>query len=104
MKSEEEDSLEITQMMALMPMSIAYKKNLKDYKALVYLDFYNEVAYDSSFEDLKKNPLLNEAVLKILREKKNTAMPSLPTEVVEKAMRTKNQIFKGMPNGREVQF
>jgi hypothetical protein len=99
------DEYEIVQMMALMPMSIAFKKNGIDHKALFYLDFFNEVAYNAEFEDLATvRPDLNEHILKILREKKNNAMPNIPTELAAKALNIKNKIFEGMPNAGKNQF
>lgn len=109
LKEPEADEYRILSMNQLQPMSIKWqgKRKIEDEpdhisngNMIVFLDFYNEVVYDSNFRELTSN--LGLEVLKILKEKKAWAMGShIPEDALQEVEQARKQVHEGKPNAGE---
>lgn len=88
----------------LQPMSVQWEDvELNQHTTIFHLDFLNEIVYDRMFKNASQSAL-GEAILQILREKKQEAMkPIFPEGYVESILGNKNQIFEKRPDARKYQ-
>lgn len=75
----------ILQMSALTPMAVKYQIENQTHTKIVFLDFYNELVYNSNF--IVQDDELGIAVKQILKEKKQTSQNlKTPQNYVREAM------------------
>jgi len=102
-----EDSIEpsiedyrITYMSHLQPMSIKWQtKDGKSGNLIVYLDFNSEIVYSSDYSKLESN--LGLAIIQVIKQKKSSLVSStLPNELIDQVINTRNKIFEGRPDAK----